>query len=86
MNINRIISSNIDAILDLEFQKIYEFIEEKYLHYDKCFASEMNQAYDNNTDFFTILDINNIVGKCVKNNVKVDDGKGFKVDDIQECN
>ena len=52
MNINRIISSNIDAILDLEFQKIYEFIEEKYLHYDKCFASEMNQAYDNNTDFF----------------------------------
>ena len=33
-----------------------------------------------------ILDINNIVGKCVKNNVKVDDGKGFKVDDIQECN
>ena len=33
-----------------------------------------------------ILDINNIVGKCVKNNIKVDDGKGFKVDDIQECN
>ena len=33
-----------------------------------------------------ILDINNIVGKCVKNNVKVDDGKGFKVDDIEECN
>ena len=59
MNINRLISSNIDAILDLEFQKIYEFIEEKYLHYDKCFASEMNQAYDNNTDFFTILDIKN---------------------------
>ena len=33
-----------------------------------------------------ILDIKNIVGKCVKNNVKVDDGKGFKVDDIEECN
>ncbi len=33
-----------------------------------------------------ILDINNVVGKCVKNNVKVDAGKGFKVDDIEECN
>lgn len=33
-----------------------------------------------------ILDINNVVGKCVKNNVKVDAGKGFKADDIEECN
>ena len=33
-----------------------------------------------------VMDINDVVGKCVKNNVKVDAGKGFKVDDIEECN
>lgn len=33
-----------------------------------------------------VMDINDVVGKCVKNNVKVDAGKVFKVDDIEECN
>lgn len=33
-----------------------------------------------------VMDINDAVGKCVKNNVKVDAGKVFKVDDIEECN
>ena len=33
-----------------------------------------------------VMDINDVVGKCVKNNVKVDAGKVFKIDDIEECN
>lgn len=33
-----------------------------------------------------VMDINDVVGKRVKNNVKVDAGKVFKVDDIEECN
>ncbi len=33
-----------------------------------------------------VMDINDVVGKCVKNNVKVAAGKVFKVDDIEECN
>lgn len=33
-----------------------------------------------------VMGINDVVGKCVKNNVKVDAGKVFKVDDIEECN
>lgn len=51
-------------------------------------TSEMIENKDMSIDKASdyILDINNVVGKCVKNNVKVDVGKGFKVDDIEECN
>lgn len=51
-------------------------------------TSEMIENKDMSIDKASnyILDNNNVIGKCVKNNVKVDAGKGFKTDDIKECN
>lgn len=54
-----IISSDIVDLLNLYFEEIDEFLEQKYKEYNKDFKKEIKNIYGKNTDFFLKLDPEN---------------------------